>query len=69
MISSKETIIPHLPNINIANLNTYIGSANMMSSLYRISTHLPKSVKNANFYVAGAVITSSYIQIATGGNN
>jgi phage tail P2-like protein len=69
IISSKERIIPRLPNINIDNTNTYIATANMISSQYRITTHLPKSVENASLYVAGAVMTSSYIQIATGGNN
>jgi phage tail P2-like protein len=62
------TVQTHLPDVNIANMNTYIGTANMISSKYRITTHLPKSVENANLYVAGAIVTSSYMQIATGGN-
>jgi phage tail P2-like protein len=59
----------HLPDVNIANTNTYIGTANMISSQCVIKTHLPKSVENLQFYVAGAVVTSSYMQIATQGGN
>jgi len=64
------TVQTHLPDINIANANTYIGTANMVSSKYKITTHLPKSVENANFYIAGAVMTSNYMRISPqGGNN
>ena len=69
MVSSKERIIPRLPNINIANTNTYVGTANMVSSQYKITTHLPKTVENLQFYIAGAVMTSSYMQIFTQGGN
>jgi len=62
------TVQTHLPDVNISNINTYIATANMVSSQYKITTHLPKTVENANFYIAGAVMTSSYIQIAIGGN-
>ena len=69
MISSEEKIIPKLPDVNIANMNTYIGTANMVSSQCVITTHLPKSVENLQYYVAGAVMTSSYMQISTQGGN
>lgn len=69
VMSSKERIIPKLPDVNIANISTYIGTANMVSSQYRIRTHLPKSVENASLYVAGAVMTSSYMRISPQGGN
>jgi len=62
------TVQTHLPDVNVNAINTYIGTANMVSSQYKITTHLPKTVENANIYIAGAVMTSSYIQIAIGGN-
>jgi len=69
VMSSKERIIPKLPDINIEGISTYIGSANMISSQYRITTHLPKTVENLQFYIAGAVMTSNYMQIFTQGGN
>ena len=69
VMSSKERIIPKLPDVNIDNANTYIGTANMISSQCVIKTHLPKTVENLQFYVAGAVMTSSYMRIFTQGGN
>jgi P2-related tail formation protein len=63
------TVQTHLPDVNVQGISTYIGSANMISSQCVIKTHLPKTVENLQFYIAGAVMTSSYMRISPQGGN